>query len=57
MVVAAFGSLLSAKPQAMLAVAHALAGLRQTVVWKAAPEDVGEALRAEFDEVVRGATG
>ena len=53
-VVAAFGSLLSAKPQAMLAIAYALAALRQTVLWKVVPADIGDALQAEFDEVVGG---
>ena len=55
-VIAAFGSLLSAKPQAMLAVAHALAGLQRTVVWKVVPADIENALQADFDEVVRGET-
>ncbi len=53
-VVAAFGSLLAAKPRAMLAVAHGLASLRQTVVWKVVPADIGHALWAEFNEVVDG---
>ena len=53
-VVAAFGSLLAAKPRAMLVVARALAALRQTVVWKVVPADVGHELWTEFDEVVNG---
>ena len=54
MVVAAFGSLLSAKPRAMLAVARALAALRQTVVWKVVPADIGRASWADFNETVEG---
>ena len=54
MVVAAFGSLLSAKPRAMLAVARALAGLRQTVVWKVVPADVGRASWTDVAAVIEG---